>query len=178
MIGYSYASFSQNYIAGTLYNVGNAYCSTSLNNAGFFVNATGADLYVTGTISNSGTTGYDGGRLSFVGNSMQTLNGPNVFRTTNALFNNTTGVALTKCLSVNNTCTFVTGVVTTPSGFAEPLEFTSSALATGTSDASHVNGYVRKLGLGPFVYPVGDAVKYQKITIAPTVNATGILVNY
>ncbi len=178
IIGCSCISFSQNYISGTVYNKGNAYCSTNLNNAGTFVNAAGGNFYITGNSTNSGTTAYDGGTLLFAGSSAQSSGGSAVFYTTNVTFNNASGIAVNKCLSVNNTALFTSGLVTTPVGSTEPVEFTSPALPSGTSNTSHVNGYVRKLGTGAFTYPVGDAAMYQQVMVNPTVNTTGMVVKY
>lgn len=176
--GLTVFSFSQNYISGLVYNNGSAYSAAGLNNAGTFVNASGGNFYVTGNVSNSGTTAYDGGALVFAGSSAQSLNGSNTFYTSNVSFNNSAGVVLNKGLSVDNTATFVSGLVTTPTGSTEPLEFTSPALPSGVSDASHVNGYVRKLGAGSFSFPTGDATNSQTMVINATANASGIVVKY
>ncbi len=178
MLGCTCYTVSQNYISGTVYNNGNAYCSATLNNAGTFVNKTGGNFYVTGDITNSGTTAYDGGTLLFAGNTMQSSGGSAIFYTTNVSFNNSAGIAVSKCMSVNSTATFASGLVTTPSGSVEPLEFTSPAVSAGTSNASHVNGYVRKLGTGAFTYPVGDASMYQQVIVNPSANASGMVVKY
>ncbi len=170
--------FSQTYISGIFYTDGNAYCSGDLDNAGTFINAGGGNFYIGGNITNSGTTAYDGGTLLFVGSSAQSSGGSAVFYTTNVTFNNASGIAVNKCLSVNNTALFTSGLVTTPTGSTEPLEFTSPALPSGTSNTSHVNGYVRKLGTGAFTYPVGDAAMYQQVKVNPTVNTTGMVVKY
>lgn len=178
MLGCTCHIVSQNYISGTVYNNGNAYCSAALNNAGTFVNTTGGNFYVTGNITNSGTTAYDGGTLLFAGSTAQSSGGSAIFYTTNVSFNNSAGIAVNKCMSVNSTATFVSGLVSTPSGSVEPFEFTSPAVPAGTSNASHVNGYVRKLGTGAFTYPVGDASMYQQVIVNPSANASGMVVKY
>lgn len=50
------------------------------------------------------------------------------------------------------------GIIGTVRGPSTPgiLNFTSTASQTSASDAAHVDGYVRKYGSTPFVFPVGD----------------------
>lgn len=171
-------SSAQNYISGTVHNHGDAYCSGNLTNAGVLVNALNGKLSLSGNLINSGTTAYDGGSLLFVGNSPQSVGGSHVIYTSNCSFNNPSGITLNKSFSVNDVATFVSGLITTPAGTAEPLEFSSSASHSGTSNTSHVNGYVRKLGTGNFTYPVGDASRYEQVSVNAAVNASGLNVKY
>ncbi|MEI6327493.1 MAG: prepilin-type N-terminal cleavage/methylation domain-containing protein [Candidatus Roizmanbacteria bacterium] len=43
--------------------------------------------------------------------------------------------------------------------------FTANTNYTGASNSTHVDGYVRKYGLGPFTLPVGDNGVYRPVTI-------------
>ncbi|MBP6623611.1 MAG: T9SS type A sorting domain-containing protein, partial [Chitinophagaceae bacterium] len=46
------------------------------------------------------------------------------------------------------------------------------------SDSSHVNGKVLKQGLGSFIYPVGNGIRYQPIAINLSDNSDGMYVRY
>lgn len=168
--------FAQVYNSGFFYNSGTLLITDYKINSGTFTN-TGLS-YIGGNITNNGNTNYDGGTLILNGSSSQLLSGTNTFSSTSVIINNNAGITLSKCLSINTTATFSNGLVSTSSGSVEPIEFTSTATTTMVSDASHVNGHVRKLGTGIFTYPVGDATRYQKTDINSTINTTGIVVRY
>lgn len=161
---------------GSLYNAGNMLVSGFNANNGS-LNNTGT-LAVGGDLTNNGSTGYNGGTLVLNGSVSQTIQGSNTFSTSAVTFGNAAGVTLDKCLSVGATATFNNGLVATPTGNTEPLEFAAGATSTGTSHSSHVNGYVRKMGTGSFIYPVGDASRYQPVDVNLSVNTAGMTVKY
>ena len=168
--------FSQINNTGIVYNIGNVFITGYKINNGTLFNS--GSIYVGGDVTNNGTTNYDGGAIVFNGSSTQTLTGSNTFSTTSAIFNNAAGIIINKCLSINTLATFNSGLVTTPTGSIEPIEFNTIASHTNTSNSSHVNGFVRKLGTGLFTYPVGDVNTYEKVDVNPTSNTSGIVVKY
>ncbi|MBI3234950.1 MAG: T9SS type A sorting domain-containing protein [Bacteroidetes bacterium] len=159
------------YVASTgiVYNTAN----TTIGSSGVLTNI--GNIYIQGDINDSGTTGYDGGKLSFVGTTAQSTSGSVMLKSSKINFANTAGVTLGKDISVGDTCTFSSGIITTGSN---ALEFTSSGTYTGVSSQHHVNGYVRKLGTGSFSYPVGNGTKYQKVDANLSANASGMTVKY
>ncbi|MBI3233372.1 MAG: T9SS type A sorting domain-containing protein [Bacteroidetes bacterium] len=159
------------YVASTgiIYNTAN----TTIGSNGVLTNI--GNIYIQGNINDSGTTGYDGGKLNFVGTTAQSTSGSVMLKSTDVDFANTAGVTLGKDISVGDTCTFSSGIINTGSN---ALEFTSSGTYTGVADANHVNGNVRKLGTGSFSYPVGNGTKYQKADANLTANASGMTVKY
>lgn len=161
---------------GAMYNAGSMLVSSACINNGS-LNNTGL-LAVGGDITNNGSTGYTGGTLMLNGGSAQALQGSNTFSTSAVIFSNATGISINKCLSVGSAATFGTGLLATPTGSTEPLEFAPGAIHLGASNTGHVNGYVRKLGTGTFTYPVGDAVRYQPVDVSLGANADGITAKY
>ena len=176
VIVFSQLIFSQINNTGVLYNIGDVFITGYKINNGTLFNS--GSIYVGGDVTNNGATNYDGGSIVFNGSSIQTLTGSNTYSTTSAIFNNATGINITKCLSINALATFSSGLVSTPTGSTEPIEFNTVASHTNTSNSSHVNGFVRKLGTGLFTYPVGDASVYEKVDVNPTSNTSGIVVKY
>jgi hypothetical protein len=168
--------FSQINNTGFFYNIGHVFINGYKINNGTLFNS--GNIYIVGDITNNGITDYNGGVIFFNGSSAQTLSGSNTFSTTSVIFNNVTGISITKCLSINTLATFSSGLVSTPTGSIEPIEFNTIASHTNTSNSSHVNGFVRKLGTGSFTYPVGDASVYEKVDVNPTSNTSGIVVKY
>jgi len=176
LIVISQSFFSQINNTGILYNTGNVFITGYKINNGTLFNS--GSIYIGGDVTNNGSTNYDGGGIIFNGSSLQTLTGSNTFSTTSVIFNNATGISVNKCLSINTLATFSSGLVSTPTGSIEPVEFNTIASHTNTSNSSHVNGFVRKLGTGLFTYPVGDASTYEKVDVNPTSNTNGIVVKY
>ena len=168
--------FSQINNTGNTYNIGDVFINGYKINNGTLFNS--GSIYIGGDLTNNGTTDYNGGNIIFNGSSTQTISGTNTFSTTSTTFNNTTGISVNKCLSINSIATFSNGLITTPTGSLEPVEFNTGASHANVSNSSHVDGYVRKLGTGSFTYPVGDVSTYQKVAVNPTANATGLVVKY
>lgn len=151
---------------------------------GNFTNAsTGAwtnngDLTITGNITNNQASMSAGtGITRLAGTTLQTISGGQPFVTNTLFLTNSAGYTLTQSLQANGATTFTNGIMAAPTA-ATPMIFGPSATLSGVSDASHVNGYVRRLGTGLFTYPVGDGTSYRKIDITPAANAGGIDCGY
>ena len=82
--------------------------------------------------------------------------------------NNTSGtnpqVTMEGLATVNGGIVFIDGVVASTS--TNILVVPDGATATGASDASHVDGPVRKIGDDAFTFPVGDNDNYQAIAMS------------
>ncbi|MEN9609256.1 MAG: hypothetical protein RLZZ628_70 [Bacteroidota bacterium] len=51
------------------------------------------------------------------------------------------------------------------------VSFVGSATGTGASNTTHIDGYVRKYGIGAFTFPIGDNGKYRPCSISSMANA-------
>ncbi len=116
------------------------------------------------------TFGANNGTITFAGNANQSVSKSGaaapVFR--RLLMNKTGGVVtLNTEASVTTSATFTAGVLNTTA--ANYLNFADNATVTGGSNASHIDGPVRKTGNDAFSFPTGDGGFYRAISItAPT----------
>ena len=120
------------------------------------------------------------GTIFFDGNTAQTVNGSTALFAKNIVVNNATGINVLDTLKVDGVFSFINGIVAA-ADITNPVLFTSNGSTSNAdvpTDASHVNGFVVRQGLGNFAYPIGDGIKYQQIAINTTTNSNGILVRY
>jgi hypothetical protein len=127
----------------------------------------------TGSIQVGGTRTYStGANYTYNGSAAQiTGNGiPNTVH--NLTINNTssTGVTLSKAVSVSGTATFTDGILYTTS--SNLLTIASGGSVTGASDASFVDGPVQKIGNTAFDFPIGKANEYHYLHMAATSSST------
>ncbi len=120
----------------------------------------------------AGTVTFDGGTSQRVASNGTTETFYNV------VFNNTsTGVQLNDDLTVTNHATFTDGVVSNATG--ERVIISDNATVSGASNASHVDGNVRKIGDDAFTFPVGNNNEYRWIGIsAPGSTTDNFTANY
>jgi len=79
--------------------------------------------------------------------------------------NKSSGIlTLNHSTEVENSVTFTNGIVNTSS--SNLLIFLDGATASAMSNASHVDGPVRKIGNEAFTFPVGNAGNYQEVAIS------------
>ncbi|HEX9512133.1 MAG TPA: hypothetical protein VF939_16695 [Puia sp.] len=136
------------------------------------------DLTITGNITNNQAGMAPGtGITRLAGTAVQTIGGGQPFVVNTLFLTNSAGYTLNQSLQVAGVTTFTNGIVTATTA-ATPMIFDAAATLSGVSGASHVNGYVRRLGTTAFTYPVGDASLYRKIDITPGSNASGIDCRY
>jgi hypothetical protein len=127
---------------------------------------TGFTINITGDLDNQGTASVGLGTFNFSGTADQNIAGTTTFE--NMTINNTGGnVILAADQTVNGALTLTDGVV--ESG-ANTLILSSGSSANEGSAASFVDGLIRKVGAGDFVFPMGDASTWAPIEIA---NLTG-----
>lgn len=157
---------------------------TSVRVNGNAVLSTGSSLTNNGTLSLTGDlasnqimTTANTGKLIFSGSTAQTLNGSQTYLAKDVLINNAAGIILQAPLQVDGTVTFTNGVLSATNS-SYPLIIASNGFASGASNASHVNGYVQKLGIGTFVFPVGNGTRYQPISADLTTNSNGLRARY
>lgn len=122
------------------------------------------------TVAHSGT-------IVLKGNAVQSINGTEPYLAHHLTIDNAAGVMLDNTVRTTGTVTFANGVVGAADP-SKPLVIADGSVATGISDASHVNGYVVREGTGAFTYPVGDGVRYQPVQVDLTDNSAGLSVRY
>lgn len=112
------------------------------------------------------------GTVRFRGTTAQTITttgGSETFH--NITFNNGAGISLSNTnVLVSGTATFTNGIVTANNATTARMEFLDNATATGASNSSYVQGWVRKVGNDAFTFPVGDDGYYAPIGISAPAN--------
>jgi len=150
----------------------------NFTNASTGVWVNNGDVTIIGNITNNQAGMSAGtGTTRLAGTSMQTIGGGQPFVANTLFLTNSAGYTLNQSLQVAGATTFTGGIVTATTA-ATPMIFNAAATLSGVSDASHVNGYVRRLGTSLFTFPVGDASLYRKVDITPGSNASGIDCRY
>lgn len=154
---------------GTFFMSGNSLIGT-LNVAGNFSNTTG-----TITESNTGS-----GLIVFDGAAAQSLTGGGtVNNTINYRINNSsaTGVTLATAYTIGTTLTFTDGYLYTATGTL--LTISAGGTTPGASNASFVQGPIRKNGGTAYSFPVGKSGIYAPIGIsAPAAVGDGFTAEY
>jgi hypothetical protein len=167
-----------------------------INGATFFVN-TGATVHVNGDVKNASTSDWQNkgtvsvtdsfvnnqamaaptsGTTRFEGTAAQVVSGAQTFKTYDIVFDNANGVTLNTDLSIKHAAYFSNGIIDASSS---GIYFEDgSSIANAPTNASHVIGRVFKYGIGSFTYPVGDANRYQPITVDLMINSNGMNVQY
>ena len=125
------------------------------NNSGSSLTNNG-QLYVEGALTNNQSSMAVGtGTLYMSGSASQPVNGTQPFRTFNFVSNNSAGIVLNNNLHVSGAHTFTTGIVST-SATPNYMIYEAGSSYSGSSDAAHVSGWVKKLGTTSFIFPVGS----------------------
>lgn len=118
------------------------------------------DAYVYSTFNNDGVVDFMGntGLTRFVGTTPQIISGINFSYLYDAQFDNPAAQPAFQLLgnvSVANESEFLTGIVDTDN-YGGTFVFENDATQVMTSDESHVDGEVTKIGDSSFEYPIGD----------------------
>jgi hypothetical protein len=159
--------------------VTNDYESTgNLTITGGQLRSNGNDITVGGNWTNNGSFVAGTDLVTFNGTAAQTIGGTTSTLFNNITFNNTlpgTGIAITvaRGANVSGVLTFTDGIVSTD--ITNFLTLSGTATIPGAaSNASHVDGPLRKLGNFPgiFRFPCGDAGQYEYLEISRTVAGT------
>lgn len=130
---------------------------------GKFVN--NGTLYLKANITNNeASMAAAMGTLYINGSATQTVYGTTTFKTYNLVTNNAAGIILNNNLCVKAVHTFTAGMITT-SATPNYMIYDAGSSYTGSSDASHVNGWVKKLGSTNFAFPVGNAVYLRPVSL-------------
>ncbi len=164
-----------------------------LHNTGILFLSNSTDtLYINGNCTNTSTAALTNGGRFYVkqnlindqasmtagtgtlylnGTSAQTVSGTQTFKTYNFFSNNAAGITLNNNLSVAGIHTFSSGLITT-SATPNYMIFEAGSSYTGSGDARHVNGWVKKIGSTNFIFPVGNAT-YERTIALTNLTASG-----
>lgn len=140
---------------GSVYNDGEAFIYSDFNNDG-----------VLDFLQNKGST-------RFVGKSNQIISGSHISYLNNVYFNNLGSAVpflVTGSLNISGESDFYNGIVDNDN-FGGEITFNTNAYHSNTSDKSHVDGPVNKLGEGEFTFPIGDGGYYRPAGISDPNNA-------
>lgn len=143
------------------------------------------EAFIYADFNNDGQVGFTTGEQGFTrfeGNAVQQLSGASTSYFYDVLFNNTSSTTASfehsGSISVANEVEFLEGIVDNDN-FGGEVIFEQDAYHLSTSDVSHVDGPVRKIGDTGFTYPVGDNQYYRYCAIsAPTNQADGFKAKY
>ncbi len=146
-----------NLSSGSFYNDGDTYIYSHFNNDVI-------DFY------------YNTGLTRFVGKSIQSISGTNTSYLFDVLFNNKSNMVpfhLSGIMLISGEAEFFDGIVDNDN-FGGEISFNTDATHFNTSDNSHVDGPVNKLGNTQFTFPIGDGGYYRFGGISAPQNATAI----
>jgi hypothetical protein len=149
-------------VAAGTYN--SAIAAASLATSGTF------NLQVYGSWTNSGGFTANSGTVEFVGtNASNTISGVSAQTFHNLVINKTNNITISSgTQQVRNQLTLTNGIVY-QNGI---LEILNGATVTGASNASHIDGDIRKVGNTAFIFPVGDNGYYRPIGMSAPAQAT------
>ncbi len=154
-------------------NMGNLQVHTGGSLAGFgnFTNNSTATLlnngsiYLQGTVTNDQASMTAGtGTLYLNSTASQSVSGTQILKTYNLITNNNAGIVLNNSLSVAGAHTYTSGMITT-SVTPDYMIYEAGSSYSGSSDARHVNGWVKKIGNTAFTFPVGDATYLRDVAV-------------
>ncbi len=139
-----------------------------IQNSGDFRMHSGAEIGIFGDFTNNGNFNNNLGTVYLVGSNAQTFNGTNLIQSNNFVVDKASGsLQLDNELQVSGILTFTKGIIYSDHAdkATEFVHFQDGATYLNASDASHVDGVVRKTGNDAFVFPVGDDSNLQSIAI-------------
>jgi hypothetical protein len=149
-----------------------------LTNASTGALVNNGSLYARATITNNQAAMAVGtGSLLINGTSAQIVNGAQPFRTFNLTTNNSAGITLNANLDVSGTHTFTAGILAS-SATPNYLIYEAGSSHSGSSDAAHVSGWVKKIGNTNFVYPVGNNTYLRSVALNSLSSSSEFNVHY
>jgi hypothetical protein len=169
------------YNTGVLYigsSIDTVYTGASFTNTSSAALTNNTVLNIKQNLTNSQAAMSSGaGTLYLNGSSTQFVSGTQVFKTNNLVTNNGNGITLNNNLSVSGTHTFMNGLLTS-SATPNYLIYEAGSSYTGDNDASHVNGWVKKLGSANFTFPVGNTIYERSIALSSLGSSAEFAVKY
>lgn len=149
-------------------------CFGQMTNTGNLRSHVGSKIGLFGNFTNNGNFDSNEGQFWLVGSINDTLNGNNPFQVDSLVVNKTAKAHLDQVFEISTYATFSAGIITSDKTdiATEFYHFVDNAAHNGGSDASHIDGVVRKTGDDAFDFPVGDYDQIQKAWIGAPSNPT------
>jgi hypothetical protein len=129
------------------------------------------DMSMAGDWMNNGSFSANLGAVTFDGTNLSTISGTSSTSFYDLIVNNTaadSALEITVQTNVINHLTLTNGVISTSTG--NELVIFDDATTSSGSNASHVDGPLRKIGDESFVFPVGDNGKWARLGISNLIN--------
>ncbi|WP_310992125.1 gliding motility-associated C-terminal domain-containing protein [Aequorivita marina] len=147
-----------NLVSGSFFNDGDAFIYSHFNNDGI------VDFY-----QNTGLT-------RFIGRSNQSISGTKVSYLYDTYFNNTSNTVpfeVSGSINISGEADLYSGILDNDN-FGGEITFNTEAYHINTSDYSHVDGYVNKVGENEFTFPIGDGGYYRFAGISAPENESAL----
>ncbi len=155
----------------------------NFNNTSLGVLHNNGELYLYKDLNNEGTFSYQSNSSKGVtylqGSGQQEISGSSAITFFDVVFNNTSSFnpfVLSGSISVVNEAHFVSGVVQNE-GNGGSFVFQDTAIHTGVSDLSYVEGSVEKIGNSAFVFPSGSGGFYRNNKVSASDDTSSIFVS-
>ena len=155
----------------------------SFNNTPSGILYNNGELYLYKDLNNEGTFSYQSNSSKGVtylqGSGQQEISGSSAITFFDVVFNNTSSFnpfVLSGSISVVNEAHFVSGVVQNE-GNGGSFVFQDTAIHTGVSDLSYVEGSVEKIGNSAFVFPSGSGGFYRNNKVSASDDTSSIFVS-
>ena len=141
------------------------------SNVTLTTNGSTRNISIGGDFTNNGTLDVSTNRIgtiTFNGSSSQTISGSTTTTFNGLTINNTSsaGVTLSKPITVNGTLTLTDGIVYSTT--TNLLTMASGSSASSGSDASHVDGPMKKIGNTAFTFPIGKSAVWARLGFTPS----------
>lgn len=134
-------------------------------------------INVGGGFTNNGTFTQGTGSVVLDGTAAQVVGGTTATTFNNLTVNNTsTGVSVTRDITVSGVFTLTDGVVTTAATPSGLVTLAAGATLSGGSLASHINGPMARTGNTAFTFPVGNGTLYRPIGFGSMTGGSGATV--
>lgn len=133
------------------------------------------DTYIYSHFNNNGIIDFNKntGLTRFIGTTQQTISGSQISYLYDALFDNKSSTVpfyLSGEINIGGISDFYNGIIDNDN-FGGQITFNTNSNHINTSDDSHVDGPVNKMGEGEFNFPIGDAGYYRFTGISDPKNA-------
>jgi len=151
-----------------------SFAQDTFQNSGNIQLHSGAQLAFFGDLTNNGTITNSGGTLLAAGSNSQAFNGSSAIALDNLTIDKASNsLQLDNELQISGVLTFIDGTIVSDHADAatEFIHFLDGASHSGASDASYIDGVVRKTGNDAFDFPVGDNGFLRPISISAPANA-------
>ncbi|MFY0714325.1 gliding motility-associated C-terminal domain-containing protein [Seonamhaeicola sp. NFXS20] len=135
------------------------------------------DAYIYSNFNNDGLVDYyEGGLTQFIGESVQSISGSKESYFYNLYFDNTSNAVpfqVSGIINIGGESNFYNGILDNDN-YGGTITFTAEANHINTSDFSHVDGPVQRMGDNDFIFPIGDGGYYRFAGVSAVANSSNM----